>query len=129
MEYVDLGLPSGTLWAEENEEGHYTFNDAVSKYGNRLPTFEQLEELKDHCKWEWIGDGYRVTGPNGNAIVLPTMGYRGRCAIVNNVSSYGFCWSFTPRGSDFTWYLCFNFSGVHIYDGIRSNALSVRLVK
>lgn len=58
MEYADLGLPSGTLWAESNEEGYYTFDEAVEKYGNSLPTREQLEELKSHCQWEWNDKEY-----------------------------------------------------------------------
>ncbi len=36
-EYIDLGLPSGTLWATENEEGYFTFDEAVEKYGDSLP--------------------------------------------------------------------------------------------
>lgn len=28
-EYVDMGLPSGTLWASENEEGYFTFDEPV----------------------------------------------------------------------------------------------------
>ena len=37
--YVDLGLPSGTLWKDKNEEGgFYTYDQAVSKFGNKLPT-------------------------------------------------------------------------------------------
>ena len=40
MEYIDLGLPSGTLWADCNEEGFYYFDEAVEKYGYRLPTYD-----------------------------------------------------------------------------------------
>ena len=75
MKYIDLGLPSGTLWVDTNEEGYYTFDDAVEKYGNCLPTKEQLEELKTQCQWEWTGAGYKVTGPNGNSIVLSAAGF------------------------------------------------------
>lgn len=32
--YVDLGLPSGTLWKNSNEFGYYNFNDAVNRFGN-----------------------------------------------------------------------------------------------
>ena len=32
-QWVDLGLPSGTLWASIPEEGYYTYNDAVEKFG------------------------------------------------------------------------------------------------
>ena len=45
--YVDLGLPSGTLWKEYNENcGLITYDQARHYYGNSLPTKEQWEELK-----------------------------------------------------------------------------------
>lgn len=46
--YVDLGLPSGTLWKTENEDcGLVTYDKAYELYGNSLPTYEQLKELND----------------------------------------------------------------------------------
>ena len=70
--YTDLGLPSGTIYAT----GFYTYDEAVSQFGNRLPTKEQWEELKAECQWSWSNNGYKVTGPNGNSITLPIEGYR-----------------------------------------------------
>ena len=35
--YVDLGLPSGTLWKDKNESGQYKFQDALKKFGDNLP--------------------------------------------------------------------------------------------
>ena len=65
--YVDLGLPSGTLWKDQNEiAGLYTYEQAMEKFGNELPTKEQLEELQTSCRWTWTGSSYRVEGPNGN---------------------------------------------------------------
>ena len=69
--YTDLGLPSGTIWKNFNATGFYTSDEAVSQFGNRLPTKKQWEELKAECQWSWNGSGYKVTGPNGNSIVLP----------------------------------------------------------
>ena len=46
--YVDLGLPSGTLWRNANEGGndaHYTYDEAIRIYGHNLPTKQQIEEL------------------------------------------------------------------------------------
>ena len=46
LKYVDLGLPSGTCWRNSNEGGdnaRYTYNEAVSRFGNKLPTKQQLE--------------------------------------------------------------------------------------
>lgn len=126
---IDLGLPSGTLWADKNEEGYYTFDEAVEKYGDQLPTHEQLEELKNSCKWEWIGDGYRVEGPNGNVIVMPAAGSRSCCGNVGYVGSDGDYWSSTPYGLDDAWYLAFGSGGVDMFCSIRCYNFSVRLVK
>ena len=30
------------------------------------------QKLKQYCKWEWRGDGYKVIGPNGNYIYIST---------------------------------------------------------
>ena len=60
---IDLGLPSGTIWAECNLGA-----DSITKLGDtftgeealklnyphwRLPTVAEIEELIDNCKWEW----------------------------------------------------------------------------
>ncbi len=41
-----------------------------------MPTADQLKELVEKCEWEFVGNGYRVTGPNKNSIFLPAAGYR-----------------------------------------------------
>ena len=45
-----------------------------------MPTNEEMKELIDECKHEWvyINDVYGIefTGPNGNSIFLPATGYR-----------------------------------------------------
>lgn len=76
-EYVDLGLPSGTLWSRDYEKGkedklHFTQYDKA-QYLN-IPTEEQWRELFSTCKSEYIifndfNLGYvNFTGPNGNVI-------------------------------------------------------------
>lgn len=127
--YTDLGLPSGTIWKNFNATGFYTYDEAVSQFGNRLPTKEQWEELKAECQWSWNGSGYKVTGPNGNSIVLPASGYRSCDGSVLNVGSYGSYWSSIPEDSDYAWNLDFGSGGVYM-DGLSSwNGLSVRLVQ
>jgi hypothetical protein len=76
--YVDLGLPSGTLWKSENEstqvgrdKGIYTFDEAVETFGDQLPTIAQWRELVSECEWKHE-IGYTVVGPNGNSITLTT---------------------------------------------------------
>ena len=131
-QYVDLGLPSGTLWRDENEGGdyaRYTYDEAVSKFGNKLPTKEQLEELKNQCTWTWTGSGYKVVGPNGNSIYLPAAGDRYCGGDVYGVGSYGDYWSSTPDGSDGAYYLSFNSDGVGVDGYDRCYGQSVRLVQ
>ena len=131
---VDLGLPSGTIWASHNvgansPEGKGDFfawgetapkenynwgtykwsnhsNTKLNKYCTdsvygtvdnkteldpeddaayvnwgpswRIPTYDQLDELKMLCNWTWTMqkgvNGYLVTGPNGNSLFLPAAG-------------------------------------------------------
>ena len=127
--YTDLGLPSGTKWKNFNATGFYTYDEAVSKFGNRLPTKEQWEELKAECQWTWNGSGYKVTGPNGNSIVLPASGYRSCDGSVLNVGSYGSYWSSIPEDSDYAWNLDFGSGGVFVNDYNRCSGQSVRLVQ
>lgn len=41
-----------------------------------MPTSDEILGLKEKCNWKWTGRGYKVTGPNGNSIFLPTAGNR-----------------------------------------------------
>lgn len=77
MEYVDLGLPSGTLWAkdplkDDNENCLLTFDDANML---NIPSAEQWDELRAYCTWQLI-DNRDVTirakcvGPNGRFILF-----------------------------------------------------------
>lgn len=76
-DYVDLGLPSGTLWSSTNAGGnaaYYTYDEAINLFGDKLPTQQQYQELIALCKWKWQEDGYKVIGDNGNFIYLPSIG-------------------------------------------------------
>ena len=128
--YVDLGLPSGTLWKAENEDcGRITYDQAMNFYGNSLPTKEQFEELKNNCLWTWTGNGYEVKGKNGESIVLPAAGYRSCDGSVDLVGSYGNYWSSTPNGSEYALYLYFDSGKVAVYTCLRCYGQSVRLVR
>ena len=127
--YVDLGLSSGTYWKETNEIGFYNYDNAVSKFGNKLPTEEQLEELQNECEWTWTGNGYKVTGPNGESIALPAAGFRYCNGDVYSVGKGGYFWSSTPFDSDGALYLYFYSSVVRVSAIIRCYGLSVRLVQ
>ena len=129
--YVDLGLASGTKWSNVNEDGYYSYNQAVSRFGSHLPTRTQWEELMNDCEWKWrdgVG-GWKVTGPNGKSITLPAAGYRDCDGSVDGVGSYGDYWSSTPSGSDDAWSLDFNSGSVDVGDDSRCYGQSVRLVQ
>ena len=130
--YVDLGLPSVTLWKNANEGGdyaRYTYDEAVRRFGNKLPTEQQLEELKNECEWTWLGNGYKVTGPNGDFITLPAAGWRDYDGEVYYVGERGYYWSSTPYGSGYAWSLRFDSSVVNMYVDSRCFGRSVRLVQ
>lgn len=78
-EYVDLGLPSGTLWARgyEQKDGNvlYLSYDEASKY--QLPTEEQWKELLEICRWEphYGSHSCDCIGPNGAFITFKSKGF------------------------------------------------------
>lgn len=51
---------------------------ATANWGSnwQMPSTKQVQELIDKCTWDFVGNGYKVTGPNGNSIFLPAAGYR-----------------------------------------------------
>ena len=127
--YVDLGLSSGTYWKSKNESGFYDYDDAVSKFGDKLPTKDQFEELKNECEWTWTGNGYKVTGPNGESITLPAAGCRYCNGAVGRVGSCGDYWSSSSSDSDNAWSPSFDSDEVDMYECSRCYGQSVRLVQ
>ena len=118
--FVDLGLPSGLLWAEKQEEGYYTHEEAVEKYGEALPQPEEFVELWRVCKWDWDKKrkGYTVTGPNGNSIFLAASGCRDSTSgDLYSVGSLGYCWSAAQNGADLAYSLDFYSGSVYPLDG------------
>lgn len=88
--YVDLGLPSGTKWKELNEEGFFTHDEALTKYGPKLPSADQWRELATYCEWEWQGSGFLLTSVfNKNSLFLPSDGFI-KCNGVKETSN-SFC--------------------------------------
>ena len=135
-EYVDLGLTSGTKWKALNEVNEadtvydfFTYDEAMDRFGSSLPTKEQWEELKSECQRTWTESGYKFTGPNGNYIILPALGYRTCDGSVHSVGSYGNYWSSTLKDSEIAWYLIFVSGGVDMYNIYRCYGQSVRLVQ
>ena len=73
MEWVDLGLPSGTLWAKDDVGGKTSFMAARQSYGAHMPSKRDARELKECCAKEWNEKEHTLvlTGPNGNSISFP----------------------------------------------------------
>ena len=136
-------------WGEINTKSRYTVDNcgtweknigdikgtsrdvAHQKWGGnwRIPTVEEFQELVDKCDWDWDGDGYIVTGPNGNSIFLPAAGFRDEGELYCD-GSYGTYWSSTPHSenSQGAFYLTFD-SGIQgTYWCERFYGLSVRPV-
>ena len=106
--YVDLGLPSGTLWRVPPKiHVHYTWDEAKSG-GDEIPSQGQWEELIRYCKWIWNGSGYNVTGSNGNSIVLHANGGSDCDGKIHSILEVGFYWSSTTDGSDSAYVLAFD---------------------
>lgn len=132
LKYVDLGLPSGTIWKNANEGGndaYYTYDEAVSRFGNKLPTEQQLNELRDYCEWTWTGSGYKGIGPNGNSIYLPAAGCRDYNGDVGGVGTSGGYWSSTPKDSYTAYYLLVTSSYFFVTNYVPYGEFSVRLVQ
>ena len=70
MEWVDLGLPSGPLWAKADYASNIGFGAAFHGYSNHLPSKSDADELHDNCRREWDPATKTMTlvGPNGNSI-------------------------------------------------------------
>lgn len=133
MEYIDLGLPSGTLWAEQNETdngGYFTYDEAVAKFGDCLPTKEDFEELLEHCwkRWDNERKGLEFMGNNGAKLFLSAAGYR-LSPEVFNVQNCGYYWSATPYNSFSAYYLNFHSGGEGLDHYYRYGGQSVRLIK
>lgn len=76
-EFVDLGLPSGTLWAKENikKDGKTFFREYTPTVG-AVPTYANWKELSTMCSWEWneASHAFIVKGSNGKSIMIPAVG-------------------------------------------------------
>ncbi len=136
-DYVDLGLTSGTKWKvvnelnpQDSEHGFYTYDEAVSAFGENLPTKEQWMELVNECTWKWTGMGYKVIGSNGNSIILPAAGYHDDFYdAVTRVGQVGRYWSSNPAGSQSAWALSLGADNIGVGSYTRIAGYSVRLVK
>lgn len=112
--WVDLGLPSGTLWCNINEKDHYSWDEMMNKFDKEnLPKLTDFAELYDYCDWKWSDEkkGMVVTGPNGNKIFIPASGYRFNYNDnFDDIDSSGHYWSASPN-TDYPYVLYFDYNG------------------
>ena len=131
--FIDLGLKSGRLWATENAEGYYTYDEAKEKFGELLPKPEAFEELWEECQWLWDvkNKGMIVVAPNKNTIFLPASGCRyGASGGFGSVGSYGSYWSCASGSQAVARRLYFYSGGVYPLNlSSRAYGFSVRLCK
>lgn len=145
VQYVDLGLPSRTRFADRNygaekpedygllyphkETENLKFDD-----GARMPTKDDFLELRKYCYWTWTEKngiyGYEVKSKvNGNSIFLPAAG-NGYGTSLNYVSSGGYYWSSSLYSSAGAYYLDFYSRGIGPQDyDLRFYGFSVRAVQ
>lgn len=137
-EYVDLGLPSGTLWSndyeEENGETLYLPYGKAAKYA--IPTEEQWNELFEYCRCTpaYLGTtmlgrtkyvcGYTFVGPNGNGIEFNFRGYKIDNVIESRNDRYFFWLLNSKEGLDKK--CCVNNELKDFFSGYK---LPVRLVR
>lgn len=74
----------------------------------RMPTKEELDELRATCNWEWTTHAgvncSNVIGPNGNSIILPGTGFKSNSNLLFN-GSYGYYLS-SSLGTDYPYNAC-----------------------
>ncbi len=192
-EWVDLGLPSGTLWATcnvgantpeeygdyfawgetapknyydwstykwckgsyntltkyctESDYGYNGFTDgkkeldasddaATANWGSgaRMPSSEQIQELRDNCSWQWTQRngvyGQQGTGLNGSTIFLPATGYFWY-GLLYHAGMDGSYWSRTlrPSNSDLAYNLLVTSGHGYQYYNFRDYGHTVRAVR
>ena len=127
--FVDLGLPSGRLWATENAPGFYTFDEAVDTFGELLPKGSAIVELIEEstCIWNDEKKGLDITGPNGSTIFLPAAGYTWGSPDVKAKDNEGNYWTRMPYSQTYARSLLFGSGGVYpLSSNYRSLGFSVR---
>lgn len=129
MNSVTLGKRVGDIG------GNPYYDAARANWGGswRLPTKDELIELKEKCIWRWTTqgghNGYKVTGPSGKSIFFPAAGWRNG-PWLDNVGEYGDYWNSAPyeRNAQCACYLNFGSSYYNVGWIYRDYGRSVRPV-
>lgn len=119
--WIDLGLPSGTLWAccnagavaPEDCGDYFTFEEAQVY---NPPSLGQIKELLDNTTNEWTTlngvTGKKFTGNNSGSVFLPAAGgvWDGELSSVGSRGNY---WSSTPYDESIAYNLSFGSSDAY----------------
>jgi uncharacterized repeat protein (TIGR02543 family) len=103
-EYGDNGYTDALTTLEAIDDA------ATANWGSgwRMPTQDEVRELRNNCTHEWTTlngvNGRLFTGPNGNSIFLPASGSRGGSELYS-AGSTGHCWS-SSLGTLYPGYAC-----------------------
>ena len=90
--------------------GNAQYDAATANWGGdwRMPTSAEMDELNFKCTWEWTKQngvrGYKVTGPNGNSIFLPAVGYFDGTKFNSGSCGFSYYWGSSPSSG--TLYAC-----------------------
>lgn len=118
------------------------YDVAYQKWGSqwRMPTKEEMDELKEKCKWEEVTvnkvRGLKVTGPNGKSIFLPYVGHyyenNAGAGIEQGKGSSGHYWTSTARAINrelsLNAYSLYIVSGAKVEENYRYEGRAVRAV-
>ena len=88
-----------------------------------IPTFEDHEELLQHCTWTWTTKdnvyGYKITsnvaGYSNKSIFLPVTGYKDGTSIIND--SLGYYWCSSNLYESGLYIDCLRFANDEVYNG------------
>ena len=121
ISFVDLGLPSGLLWAAHDVE-------SPTVEGCTLPTYEQAAELITYCDFRIArgsdGTPYMTArGPSGQSISFPLREYEGTPDLS------GCCWCSGGPDTDYGYFLLLSPMTITVGVGHRSLQFPYRLVR
>ena len=134
--WVDLDLPSGTIWASDNE-AYTSFEWAFNHCAQNMPTIDQWEELFNECTGRW-NPGTENMRPyatltskhNGNTLTLYVNGYVecGDYTYQPQDRETGYYWSLTAN-TERAICAIFNADGFRTESREKCLQMSLRLVK
>lgn len=132
MKWINLGLPSGTLWAEQNEDGYYDEYRAQKKFLGlkSLPYKGEFYELIMFCWKRWNPEriGLEFIGPNGAKLFFPALGIKYR-RDVYDIDTLGAYYAYGEMQEGSQYIMTFGMYGEAVKQMSSEYKVCVRLVK